>query len=57
VTDAPKAILEKLSYACKVLGHVLVMALQCSTTDFDELGVAPQALNLFEPVRKFKIKR
>jgi hypothetical protein len=43
---APKMILEKFSDACKVLGHVLVMALQCSTTDFDELGVAPQALNL-----------
>ena len=51
---APKMILEKFSDACKVLGHVLVMALQCSTTDFDELGVAPQALNLLYSIKNLK---
>ena len=45
------AILKKFSDACKVLGHVLVVALQCAAADFNELGVAPQALNLSENLR------
>ena len=54
--DAPAEILEKFSDAGKVLGHIFVVTLQCAPADFNELGIAPQALNLNETIRKVQNK-